>query len=94
MNVSHLMRARHVGIKDFKIHLSAFLDQNKPLLVTERGNPKHFVVPYEEMLEIIDILEEASDPNLVAQVERARMAYKKGGGRAVDLPALRKALKF
>jgi hypothetical protein len=94
MNLASLLRAEHVGIRDLKIRLSAFLDKNKPLVVTARGKPRHFVVPYEEMLEIVDILEEASDPRLVAEVERARRAYKAGHGVPLHLSDLRRKLRL
>ncbi|MEK6543472.1 MAG: hypothetical protein AABZ44_03445 [Elusimicrobiota bacterium] len=89
MNLAHLMKARYVGIKDLKAHLSSLLEINKPLVVTDRGQPKHFVIPYEEMLEIVDILEEAAQPKVVAQVARARAAYRKSGGVPVDMKRLR-----
>lgn len=87
------MKARFVGVRDLKTHLSAFLDQKKPLVVTDRGKPKHFVIPYNEMLEIIDILEEASDPRLVANVERARAEYKRTGGIPMDLIKFKKEIR-
>ena len=92
MNLAELMKARYVGVRDLKTHLSALLDKNKPLIVTERGRPRHFVIPYGEMIEIVDILKEASDPKLVAEVERARDSYKKGHAVPLNLSALRQQL--
>ena len=90
--MAELMKAKHVGVRDLKTHLSALLDKNKPLVVTERGKPRHFVIPYEEMIEIVDILEEASDPKLVAEVERARNSHKKGQEVPLNLSNLRQQL--
>ncbi len=86
------MKAQYVGVRDLKTHLSALLHKSKPLIVTERGKPSHFVLPYEEMLEIVEVLEEASDPRLAAETERARAAYKKGKEVPLKIGALQKRL--
>lgn len=79
MGVAALMGAKHVGIRELKDHLSAWLGKGAPLVATDRGQPTHFVVPYAEMIEIIEILEELSDGGLVERVLAARKGYRKGG---------------
>src|SRR5688572_10819071 len=79
MSVATLLRARHVGIRELKDHLSEWLGKQAPLVATDRGQPTHFVVPYDEMIEIVEILEELSDSGLVERVQAARAGYQKGG---------------
>jgi prevent-host-death family protein len=78
MGVAELLRARHVGVRDLKNKLSEYLGSGKPIVATDRGNPKYFLVPYEEMVELVEMLEEANDPKLVAQVQESRAAYRRG----------------
>lgn len=85
MTVASLLRAKHVGIKELKNRLSEFLSQDRPLVATDRGDPIYFLVPYDEMVEIVEILEELSDPEAVKRVQEGRKAYKKGGW--IPLPA-------
>ena len=79
MNVASLLRAKHVGIKELKDHLSALLKKHQPLVATDHGDPTYFLVPYEDMIEIVEILEEISDPTVVRSMQEGRRAYKKGG---------------
>ena len=78
MGVTALLGARHVGIRELKDHLSEWLGKNAPLVATDRGQPTHFVVPYGDMLEIVEMLEELSDPDLVARIQAGRAGYRKG----------------
>ncbi len=84
MGVAGLLRAQHVGIRDLKNRLSEFLAGGKPLVATDRGRPKYFLIPYEEMAELAETLEELSDPRMVAQVQEARDAYRRGEGVPVS----------
>ena len=79
MTVASLLKAKHVGIKELKNHLSAMLKTHRPMVATDRGEPTYFFIPYNEMIEIVEILEELSDPDMVRQIQKARLAYKKNG---------------
>ena len=79
MTVSTLLKARHVGIKELKNHLSELLRTGRPLVATDRGEPTSFIVPYDDMVEIVEILEELSDPEIVKSIQEGRKAYKNGG---------------
>lgn len=78
MSLAAILRADYLGIKEFKEHLCQILKQNKPRIITEYGKPKQFVIPYDEMVEIIEILEELSDPAFLKEIQSARKSYKKG----------------
>jgi prevent-host-death family protein len=79
MGVAALLKARHVGVRELKEHLSGLLKDGHPIVATDRGTPTHFVVPYDEMIEIVEMLEELSDPALVRRVQETRVAQEKGG---------------
>jgi len=79
MSVAGLLKAKHVGVRELKEHLSGFLKGGQPLVATDHGTPTHFVVPYGEMIEIVEMLEELSDPELVRRVQEARADQQKGG---------------
>lgn len=79
MAIAELMRAEHVGIRNLKNRLSAYLGTGKPLVATDRGTPKYYLIPYAELVELVEMLEEAGDPALVARVRDARQAYRRGG---------------
>jgi PHD/YefM family antitoxin component YafN of YafNO toxin-antitoxin module len=72
-----LLKADHIGVSDFKEHLSAkFL--NKLLVITDRGNPVSVNLPYSDVLELLDILDELTDPETIATIREGREAIKAG----------------
>lgn len=79
MTVASLLKAKHIGIKELKDHLSELLRKHEPMVATDRGVPAYFLIPYDEMVEIVEIIEELSDPETVKNIHAGRKAYKKGG---------------
>lgn len=74
---SELLKAKRVGVRAFKAHISAdFL--NKTVVITDRGNPVSVNIPYEEIVELADVLDEFSDMETVWDVQEARKAIKAG----------------
>jgi len=53
----NLLKAPHVGVREFKEKVSSFLNKRKTLVVTDHGDPASVLVPYKDMMEILDILE-------------------------------------
>lgn len=86
MNIaSALLRAHHIGIRDLKEHLSAkYLDEL--LVITDRGNPVSVTMPYSDVLELVDIFEELSDPETLRCIREGRKAIK---GEAKGIPVSR-----
>ena len=74
----NLLRARHVGIREFKENISGFFKKRGLLIVTEHGEPTRVVVPYQEMLEMADLMEELNDPQTLALVAEGRRAVRAG----------------
>jgi len=84
MAVAGLLRARHVGIRELKDHLSELMEAGKPLVATDHGNPKYFLVPYGEMAELIEMMDELSDAHVISQVKEAREEYRAGKWKPVS----------
>ena len=79
MNVAiNLLKANHVGVRDFREHLSGYLKKKAFCVITERGEPSNVMLPYEDMIELLDIIDELSDPETVAAVLEGNKAIKSG----------------
>ncbi len=80
-----LLKANHIGIRDFKEHLSTkFLSEI--LVITERGTPVSVNIPYADILELLDILDELSDLETIETIQEARGEIHKGAkGRSASL---------
>ena len=57
----NILKAPHVGVRELKEKLSAFLKGDKPLVVTDHGAPTNVILPYDDVLELLDILDELND---------------------------------
>lgn len=84
MNIASILKADYIGIKELKTNLCKIIDKNKPCIVTERGKPKQFMIPYEEMVEIIEILEELANPEIIQEIQSARKSCRGGGGISLN----------
>jgi len=79
MTFSQMLRAPHIGVKELKNNLSMLFKTHKPIIATDRGQPAYVLVPYADMVEMMELMEEAKDAGLVAEIKAARQAYAKGG---------------
>lgn len=71
-----LLKAKQIGVRNCKNKLSSVIKSNEIFIVTEYGHPKSYILPYEDMAEIADILEEMQDKNLMRTVKEARQAIR------------------
>ena len=74
----NLLKAPHIGIREFKERISSLLNQRKTLILTDHGEPSSVLVPYADMLELLDILEEINDPKTRLLIEAGRKSIKQG----------------
>ena len=84
MTISSILKAKHIGVKSFRTHLSKFIRSREPYIVTDRGEPQEVLIPYDDLIELVEDLEELSDPKLIKQIAEGREAYKKGGWTPVS----------
>ena len=73
-----LIRASHVGVRDLRIHLSRRLKDKNPLVVTEHGMPMKVIISYQDMVDLVEILDELQDPKTLQAVMHARRGIKRG----------------
>ena len=73
-----LLKSEHIGIRDLKEHISSVLKRKKTFIVTDRGVPINVILPYSDILELVDIIEEFSEPKTVEIVREGRLAVKSG----------------
>jgi len=72
-----LLKADRVGVRDLKEHLSRkFLA--RALVITDRGVPVSVNLPYSDVLELTDIIDELLDSRTLMDVFNARKAIRHG----------------
>lgn len=81
---TQLLRAEPIGVRELKNRLSAVLRCGKPRIVTEHNKPCHVLVPYEDLVELVEVLEELSSIKLLRQIAEGRAAYLKGKGVPIE----------
>lgn len=75
---SLLKQAKAVNVREAQATLSNLINSQKPSLVLSHGKPVSFLVPYEEMLDLLEMLDELKDKRLIDQIAAARSEYKHG----------------
>ena len=73
-----MLRAPNVGVKDFKDHVSEYINKANTIVITHRGEPTSVVFPYEEALELIDMLDELQDQKTLAIISDDQNAMNRG----------------
>lgn len=79
MSSSHLLRkAKPVNVREAQAQLSKLIRSKFPSMVLSHGKPVSFLVPYEDMLDLVETLDELKDKRLLGEIERARAEYAQG----------------
>jgi len=73
-----LVRAKSIGIRKFRDKLSSLMKTHQMFIVTEHGTPAGVLLPYGDMLEIVDILDELNDKKALRAIAEGRRAIGKG----------------
>ena len=84
MKPTDLLHGDYIGVKELRQRIAYFLRSDRPRIVTEHGKPRAVLIAYDKVVELIEILEELRDRKLMRDIERARKAYRKGGGVALS----------
>ncbi|MBI4001471.1 MAG: hypothetical protein HY348_06780 [Nitrospira defluvii] len=79
MNATNLLRkAKPVNVREAQAQLSKLIRSKFPSMVLSHGKPVSFLVPYEDMLNLVDTLDELKDKKLMGEIERGRTEYVQG----------------
>jgi len=81
---SNIMKAEHFGIKDLRSNASSKIFE-KIFVVTTKGKPVSVNLPYSDILNLIDMIDEISDPETLRLVKEHRDALK---GSKKCIPAI------
>ncbi|MEK6683611.1 MAG: hypothetical protein AABY46_03030 [Nitrospirota bacterium] len=76
--ISFLRQSKPVNVREAQATLSRLIRSKKPSLVLSHGKPVSFLVPYEEMLELLERLDDLKDQKLLDEIARARLEYAEG----------------
>jgi len=78
MSAHNLLRkAKTVNVREAQAQLSKLIKSKSPSMVMSHGKPVSFLVPYEDMLDLVETLDELKDTKLLAEIERARKNIQK-----------------
>jgi prevent-host-death family protein len=67
-----------MGVKDLRVRLAETLRKDDPLIVTQHGHPSKVIISYEDMLEIVDILDEMQDSDTIKTILEGKQAVRQG----------------
>ena len=74
-----LLKSDHIGIREFRDHLCDILRRNKkPVIVTDRGRPVKVLLSYDDMVELLEFLDEVSDPDTIKNMQEGVEAIEHG----------------
>ena len=85
-----ILRAKNVGIRNAKNKLSKLIKKHELWIITEHGTPRSALLPYDDLLDLVDVIDELQDKEAIEAVIDGRKAVEsKAKGRPV-LTAFRK----
>lgn len=77
---TQILRAEHIGSKDLRERLSQNIRSQKPVIITEHGQPKKVMLPYEMMVALIEMIEDLQDKDLMAVIAEGKKVIASGSG--------------
>lgn len=72
-----LLHAKSIGVRNFRDKVSRLIKRHQIFIVTEHGNPTSVLLPYGDMLEIVDILDELKDGGALKIIAAGRKAVRR-----------------
>ena len=79
MSSTNLLRkAKPVNVREAQARLSKLIRLKVPSMVLSHGKPVSFLVPYDDMLDLVESLDELKDKKLLGEIARARAEYAEG----------------
>lgn len=79
MSANNLLRkARPVNVREAQAQLSKLIRLKSPSMVLSHGKPVSFLVPYEDLLDLVETLNALKDQKLFGEIKQARKEYAQG----------------
>lgn len=79
MSSANLLRkAKPVNVREAQAQLSRLIRSKSPSMVLSHSKPVSFLVPSEDMLDLVETLDELKDKRLLEELERSRAEYAQG----------------
>lgn len=73
-----LLRAKEMGVKEFRTNISKRINDHKLTIVTSTKNRKKVLIDYDRLADVLELIEELEDKGLVALVREGRAAIGRG----------------
>ena len=77
--IGFVREGKYVGVRELRGNLAKMLKSRQSYFVTDHGKPVKAMIPYEVLLELLEILDELKDKTLTQEVARGRKEYAAGG---------------
>ena len=77
--IGFVKEGKYVGVRELRGNLAKMLKSRQAYFVTDHGKPVKALIPYEVLLELLEILEELKDKALIQEVAQGRKEYAAGG---------------
>ena len=81
-----LLRAPRIGAREFRNKACTFIKAGKFYLITKHGHPAGVFMPYEEALELTEMIDELHDKKLLKTIAEGRRAIHRGA-KGISLEA-------
>ena len=85
-----LLRAPRIGAREFRNKACSFINMGRAYLITEHGHPAGVFLPYEDALELVDIVDELNDKKALKMVAEGRRAVRKSARGVLLSESLKK----
>ncbi len=73
-----LQKANAVDVREAQAQLSILIRSKTPSKILLGGKPVSVLVPYEDMLNLVEVLDELTDDKFLGEIKRARKEYAQG----------------
>ena len=77
--IGFVKEVKFVGARELRTNLAKVLKSRQAYFVTDHGKPVKAMIPYEVLLELLEIVEELKDKALLQEVAQGRREYQEGG---------------
>ncbi len=85
-----LLRAPRIGAREFRNKACSFINMGKACLITEHGHPAGVFLPYQDALELVDVVDELNDKKVLKMIAEGRRAIRKGAHGVLLSDSLKK----